>query len=420
MLNASTFKVALRGLVRRKFFTFISLFGIAFTLAVILVVSAIIDHSVGAHAPETHVKRSLYLTSMRLQGENWTNTSGPGYGFLDAEMRDLPGAERVAFITMPNGAVSYVNGQRVKSFLKRVDAQFWKILDFRFVEGGPLTEADDRDVNFVAVINESTRRKFFGDDKALGKTIEIAGQRFRVNGVVRDVPSTKFMIFSDVYVPIVTTKGDAWRSDTLGSFAAIVLAKSPGDIPALKAEFAARVKRHPVPDPAHFKRLDGSLDTLFGNLARTMLDLRPDTEEAPGISAEAKLRAGLAVLAVLFMALPAINLVNINLSRILDRASEIGVRKAFGATSRVLVAQFVAENLMLTLLGGVLAAVVAVLVLAAINASGTIPYAQLAISFRVLAWGLIAALFFGVLSGVYPAWRMSRLHPAEALRGHTR
>ena len=64
--------------------------------------------------------------------------------------------------------------------------------------------------------------------------------------------------------------------------------------------------------------------------------------------------------------------------------------------------------------------VVAWAVLAALNASGLIPYAQLTLSLRVLAWGLAAAMFFGVLSGVYPAWRMSRLHPAEALRGHTR
>ena len=420
MLNASTFKVALRGLVRRKFFTFISLFGIAFTLGTILVVCALIDHTVGPHSPEPRAGRTLYLTSLRLRGENWTNTSGAGYGFLDKAMRDLPGAELVAFHTQASQAVSYVNGQKVQSFLKRTDATFWKVLDFQFVEGGPLTEADDRDVNFVAVINESTRRRFFGGDPALGKTIEIAGQRFRVEGVVRDVPSTKFHVFSDVFVPIATMKGDAWRSETLGSFGALVLAKSASDFPALRAEFVGRVKRHPIPDPAHFNRLDGSLDTQFGNLARSMFDLTPDTEGTSRISAQALLSAGLAVLAVLFMALPAINLININLSRILDRASEIGVRKAFGATSRALVAQFVAENLVLTLLGGVLAAVLASVVLAAVNASDVIPYARLAVNFRVLGWGLVAALFFGVISGVYPAWRMSRLHPAEALRGHSR
>jgi putative ABC transport system permease protein len=404
--------------LRRKFFTFISLFGIAFTLVMILVVSALVDDAVGPHPPETRVDRTLYVTGMRLSGPSWTNNSGAGYGFLDAEVRDLPGAESVSFYTMPSQAVSYVDGRKVKSFLKRTDARFWTILDFTFIEGGPLTAEDDRNVNFVAVINQTTRDRFFGGQPALGKSLEIAGQRFRVAGVVRDVPSTRFLIFADVWVPIATMKGDAWRHDALGGFGAMVLAKNEQDFPSLQAEFQNRVRRHPIPDPAHFNRLDGSLDTLFGSVARFAFDLPAGGDSSAGLSAASKLRIGLLVFAVLFMALPAINLVNINLSRILDRSSEIGVRKAFGATSRTLVAQFVAENVMLTLIGGAVAVVAAACVLGAINASGLIPYSRLSVNPRVLFWGLLAAIFFGVFSGVYPAWRMSRLHPADALRGH--
>jgi len=179
------------------------------------------------------------------------------------------------------------------------------------------------------------------------------------------------------------------------------------------------LRRHPIGDPAHFNRLDGSLDTLFGSIARFAFDIPSDAGSPGALTAAAKLSIGMIVAAILFMALPAINLVNINLSRILDRASEIGVRKAFGATSRGLVAQFVAENVVLTLIGGAVAFVLALVVLPAINASGLIPYSRLTVNVRVFFWGLLAAVFFGILSGVYPAWRMSRLHPADALRGHT-
>ena len=121
--------------------------------------------------------------------------------------------------------------------------------------------------------------------------------------------------------------------------------------------------------------------------------------------------------ALLFMALPAINLMNLNLSRILERASEIGVRKSFGATSRNLVGQFVTENVVLSLVGGALGFLLSIAVLQAINTTDLLPYARLVVNLRVFGIGFAFALFFGVLSGAYPAFRMSRLHPVIALRG---
>ena len=129
------------------------------------------------------------------------------------------------------------------------------------------------------------------------------------------------------------------------------------------------------------------------------------------------LRAILIVGALLFITLPTLNLVTVNLSRILERSSEIGVRKAFGASSRTLVGQFVVENVVLTLLGGLLGFALAVACIAALNESGAVPHARFDVNVRVFLEGMLLAAAFGVISGVVPAWRMSRLHPVHALRG---
>ena len=92
------------------------------------------------------------------------------------------------------------------------------------------------------------------------------------------------------------------------------------------------------------------------------------------------------------------------------------MRKAFGGSSRALVGQFVVENLVLTLLGAILGLALSATVLRAIEASGIIPYAELSLNVRIFLYGVAAAVAFGLVSGVYPAWRMSRLHPVEALR----
>jgi len=410
-------KIAFRSITRRKFFTFVSLFGITFTLLVLLVAAAFLDHSVGPHAPESSGRRTLYLTNTRMAGEHSIRTSDAGYGFLDQEVRGLPGAERVSLFTMPENAVSYVDGRKIKSRLKRVDGAFWSILDMHFLEGAPFTDEDDREARPVAVINATTRDRFFGGASALGRTMEIGGQRLRVVGVVEDVSSLRLMTCADVYAPIGTIPGEAWRHEAQGNFGALILARSPSDFKALQAELRSRVKRFPLPDPKTFTTFDVAADTMFGITARNALGDVYSDEARPGLSASSKLILLLAVAALLFMTLPAINLINVNLSRVLERAPEIGVRRAFGATRSRLVGQFVVENVALTLVGGVLAAVLAWLVLAAVTASGVIPYARLDVNLRVLSWGVLASLVFGLLSGVVPAWRMSRLHPVEALRG---
>lgn len=122
-------------------------------------------------------------------------------------------------------------------------------------------------------------------------------------------------------------------------------------------------------------------------------------------------------LGALFMVLPAVNLANLAISRALERAAEIGVRKAFGASGRQLIGQLLFENFILTLIGGVISVPLTALTLALVNRAGLLEYADFGINVRVLLWGLLAAIVFSVLSGLYPAWRLSRLTPAEAMRG---
>jgi putative ABC transport system permease protein len=119
------------------------------------------------------------------------------------------------------------------------------------------------------------------------------------------------------------------------------------------------------------------------------------------------------------MLLPALNLVNINVSRTLERSGEIGVRKAFGATAGRLVGQFLVENIFLTLLGSGLGLALAAGALALLNGSHLFAYADYALNARVFGVALGLALFFGVLSGAYPAYKMSKLQAVRALKGDT-
>jgi putative ABC transport system permease protein len=409
--------LSLKVFARRKFFTFVSLFGISFTLIVLMLVSALVDHAVAPFPPEVHQDRTLGIYFASMSGEHFRRNGAAGFKLLDGYLRNIPGVERMSIVSYPNGAMSYLNGTRVQSYLKRTDGEFWRIMRFDFLEGAPFTTEDLDAHRMVAVINESTRRRFFGDGvRAVGRTIEIDGQRFAVIGVVRDVPILRLVPFSDVWVPYTTDRSDTYRQEIVGDMMGLFLARSTADLPAIRSEVRSRVKRVPTDDPKTFTKVIARAETLFESAARAVATGGDAEVEDPG----RRLQIVLAGLALLFMLLPAVNLVNLNVSRIMERASEIGVRKSFGASSVVLVGQFLVENVALTLIGAAIALVLSIWLLWAVNGSGLILYADLRMNYRVFLAGLGFALLFGTVSGVYPAWRMSRLNPVQALKGASR
>ncbi len=73
--------------------------------------------------------------------------------------------------------------------------------------------------------------------------------------------------------------------------------------------------------------------------------------------------------------------------------------------------------MILTLAGGAIGLALSALVLRAINQSGFIAHSAFAINLRVFGYAVAIAVAFGLISGVYPAWRMARLHPVDALKG---
>ena len=397
---------------RRKLFTAINLLCITLTLMVLLVVTALLQNELYPTGVEGKSDRFLQVGTVVALGPegNSTRISPLGHKLIEDYLKPMKTAQLVAAVTGPK-AVSVYQGDRITEVqMRRADANYWKILDFVTLDGRLPTADDDVRGRFVAVLNESTARKLFPGSKAVGQAMNIGGQSFQVIGVVQD--TMHFNSYSDVWMPVSTDPSTEYRNQMWGDFSALLLARNANDVPAMKAEVAAMAKRVKFDDPKEWSTAIFWGDTKLDFFARGLLNNEKDAD-----SGAVWFLTIIGVLMLFFMLLPALNLVNLNIGRIMERSSEIGVRKAFGASSTQLVVQFVVENILLCLFGGLLALVAAKGVLVWLENSGLIPYLDVDINLAVFGCGLVLATVFGLLSGVIPAWKMSRLNPVQALKG---
>jgi putative ABC transport system permease protein len=412
----SYLKIAWKVLQRRKFFTIISLFGISFTLMILLVVMAMFDHLVGPATPARRIDRMLFVNTIRHQmvgGRGWMNQLASIH-FVDDYVRKMKTPEKVGITTATSNATAFTKSKLLALDLTYTDGDFWQIMDFDFVGGRAFTKEEVKSAQQVCVINEATARNYFGITNVVGRTIEIDLKRYRVAGVVRNVSAAHIFAYADVWVPY-TLSPQYYKDNRLnGEFLVVMLAPSAQALPAMREEYRQMMKRVEIPNPKEVQAVFSYADPILESFTRALPIHNDQTLDADNLGAFYLLAGGLALL---FMLLPALNLVNLNVTRILERSGEIGVRKAFGAAGSDLVSQFLVENVVLALVGGLLGLGLAAGALALVNEAHPVAYAHFSLSWRVFGWGMVLTLVFGLMSGVYPAWKMSCLNPVAALRG---
>lgn len=408
-------KIAWKVLLRHPFYTFITLFGISLTLTVLMVLTSFIDHLIGSHYPETNRDRSLYIEKMALRDSSRTsqNTGPMSFKFLTQYAKSLKTPEKVTITSFFRTSNAYAGSQKIKLNTKYTDAAFWEVMNFTFLEGKPYNDQNIRNGELVAVITDDFRRQYFSDlsEPVVGKDIEVESVHYKVIGVVKGSPPTRFFSYADIYFPYTVPKSNYEQDDIMGGYVAVILAKKVSDRKAIQEEFQDKIRRIPLPGNRNgFKY--AMLEVGCAPYVESVLSIFMEG----GPQVKVIFYSVIAFLMLMLMGLPAINLVNVNVSRIMERSSEIGIRKAFGAPIRTLLMQFIVENIFITFIGGTIALLLTLITIYFINNSGWIAYADLTINLNVFLVSIGVCLIFGLLSGVAPALRMSKLSIVEALK----
>src|SRR3954454_11633373 len=264
------FKIAMAVLKRRKFFTFISLFGISFTLTILIVLTAFINNVTSANYPETNRERSLYITTLQQKNAKYFSqqNGGASFYYLSHYVATLKTPAKIAISSFFSATNAYVNNKKLVINLKYTNDQYWDVMNYTFLEGKPYTLQQVNNGERVAVISEDTKKNYFGDEEnVVGKYIEADNVKYHVMGVVKNVPITMFISYADMYVPYTVSKTDYTHQAFMGNYTAVILAKSENDIPAIKAEYANVVSK--VKPDNDFDVFESSADTYLASFMRS-------------------------------------------------------------------------------------------------------------------------------------------------------
>ena len=437
--------LALKVLKRKPFYTFISLFGISFTLMILMLITSMGDALFGANKPMTDLDRLVYNPFIERYTEfydtTWTvdtipmdngeirvdstqnvesngdfnNSSGPmSYHFLTENMSGFEDVEAQTFFSDGSYVDAFLDGRKVTLSTYYTDAGYWDVFDFDFLYGSPFGPDDVEQANKVAVITDRAANNYFGEvtQGVVGREMRLGNENYRVAGIVARPLKDDKSVSGDIFLPVTTIDARQLASTNIyGGFQAVYKATSPGKRESIKNQINFFAENFQMPaeetDFENIRFFPGTAMELFaGGTVR----------ERDYDKAKLMLFAPMVVLLILFLALPLLNLINLNVSRVFERKSEIAVRKAFGADSRDILYQFIFENLVLTFIGGAIGFVFAYLIIRYVNANDLLGIARLAFSLEIFLYFLLVILLFGLLSGLLPAYRMSRTNIGTALR----
>jgi putative ABC transport system permease protein len=284
-----------------------------------------------------------------------------------------------------------------------VTPSYFRLAKYNLAEGSLFADLDERDYEQFCVIGSRVKQKLFGSISPIGQSIKIDKMWFAVIGVLEDnnlskdeFEGVKLQDFSnDIYIPLATALKKFELKRFESELDEIVISIKNTD--ALKAS-AVLISQLLV-------NTHGKADDFSIVVPRELLEQNQRTQRIFNIV--------MSCIAGISLLVGGIGIMNIMLANILERTREIGVRRAIGARKRDILNQFLVEALTISFMGGLTGILFGFGVSRAVafyaEWSTVVTGTSIAMSF-----GVSAAV--GLIFGIYPAVRASRLDPIEALR----
>ena len=417
-----TLRLVAKSLQRDRWFTLVMVLGQA--LSVSIFVTAL-----------TTAQRYSNMTGQlrddvfRVEGDRngvltrfYKGTQFEGFGEFSATFVSLPTARKLAatglaagssvnFIALMNGGPSERAPEQLP--VRFCDPDIFDMFNIEFRYGGPFT-GTRRLAAAEVVLSDVLNRRLYGGGDSVGRVIRIAGRDFRVVGVMRQRPGklnvwdfgvspanvANLMLpfsFADELRPVPVTSWPpivpdvGWRAmaESASGITELWVRLPPGEA---RTRFAAAVA---AVDPR--------------------LSLRSADEIARRFSKPPAPFRVFVILTLVVLEVSVINLMRMLLAKATSRAAEIGIHRALGAGRNTIFARQLLEGVMVSMAGSVLGLVLALPTIAMFDRLVPDTPIRLAVTPAIVVTVLLVCLVAGLVSGVYPAWRIASTAPTRYL-----
>ena len=407
MLIWEIITVALRGMWANRFRSFLTMFGIMVGVASVITLVAVTQ---GLNQKIIDDFDKLGATRMGVYINFWRSRAHiPPTEQLTLEDRDS--------IARECGAVRYVSGMlefqtTVRQGAKKIaevscvgaDAEIFRVYKVSLAEGTTFAAESSLLRERVCVMGSSVKESLFYLDNASGRFIRMGGRNFRVLGVLESTGDEQ--LDNLIVIPLLTVS--EWI---------------PRENQFFTMEMAATSLKHVA---LAVKQVE---EVIYANHPRIPVDAEAEDFEKPvrvwnmnewreRAKQESKqITVLLLVMGSLSLFIGGIGLMNIMLFSVKERTREIGLRKALGANSREILGQFLAESMLICIIGGILGTGLSVVLCRLIERlPDEARFPDPAITPEAIAIAVAVTFLTGVFFGVWPASQASRLNPIEALR----
>jgi putative ABC transport system permease protein len=335
---------------------------------------------------------------------------------------DFPEVKACTRLMKFPGEITFQFGEQTfnESNVVAADSNIFNFFAIPLIKGDPDNVL--RDPNEI-LLSESTARKYFGEEEAVGKTLTVVGfQEVMVAGVFKDLPEQTHLKF-DIVANLKILGFLEQPSYVTFSTLTYILLDDPGSAGEIESRMPDLIRTYGAGQIQARMGIPYDDYIAAGNGYDYFLQPLFDIHLHSNMEGELKNNGNFNYvvisisIAIFILILACINFINLSTARSTERAREVGIRKVVGSGRGLLIRQFLAESTIITLIGLLLAVLLAELMLPSFNfLSGRDLSIQYGDSFTLPVL-LGFTLLVGLLSGSFPAFVLSSFQPTEVLKG---